>query len=184
MRGSGEDVVGGDLDKLRERPIVGKTKYPVLLARHPRIVPPVQRRVYDHLGPLVRTLRTIPAGHDLAGTIGARNLRKNIRRNPRILPLGGEKVPAVQRSRPQPDHGLPGIRLRLGHVFINELVWTFEFVQTNSFQGRSLRSLLALQLVSTSACQLSTDARPVLSREGFARHARLVARATRYPTSL
>ena len=123
------------LDKLRERTIIGNPEYPVLLARHPRVVPPVQGRIYNDVRPLLGTLRPLPASHDLAGTIGARNLGQDVRRDPRVLPLGGEDVPPVQRRRLQPDDGLPRTRLRLGHVLVDQLVGTFEFVQTNGFHG-------------------------------------------------
>jgi hypothetical protein len=93
-------VVGGHLDELGERPVVGNTEDTVFFSRHPRIVPPVERRVYNDLGPLIRPLGTLSAGYDLAGPVGARNPRKNVRRNPRILPLRSEQIPAIQRRRP------------------------------------------------------------------------------------
>ena len=133
MRGLGENVIRRHLDVLGESPVVRNTENTVLLARHPRVISPVQRRVYNYLGPLIRSLGTVPSGNDLTGTIGARNLRQDIWRNARILALGGEQITTVERRRTQPDYGLAGPRLRFWHLLINELIRTFEFVQTNGF---------------------------------------------------
>src|SRR5215213_779146 len=133
MRGLGEDVIRRYLDELGESPVVRNTENTVLLARHPRVISPVQRRVYNYLSPFVRSLGTVPPGDNLSGTIGARNPGQDVRRDARILPLGGKKIPAVERRSPQPDDSFAGPRLRLRHVLINELVRPLEFVQSNSF---------------------------------------------------
>src|SRR5215211_1046570 len=154
MRGLGEDVIRRYLDELGESPVVRNAENTVLLARHPRVISPVQRRVYNYLSPFVRSLGTVPPGDNLSGTIGARNPGQDVRGDARILPLGGEKIPAVERRRPEPDHGLTRSGLRLRHVLINELVRTLEFVQSNSFHvapfGRSTCQHAALQ----AACQV------------------------------
>src|SRR5215210_5851589 len=141
MRRLGEDVIRRHLDELGEGPVVRNTENTVLLARYPRVLSPVQRRVNNHLGPLVRTIRALSAGDDLAGPIGTWNHRKNLRRDARILPPRSKQIPTVERRRAQPNNGLPRTRLQLAHVLIDELVRTFEFVQSNGFHvapfGRS-----------------------------------------------
>ena len=128
MRGLGEDVIRRYLDELGESPVVRNSENAVLLARHPRVISPVQRRVYNYLGPLVRSLGTVPSGDDLTGTIGARNPGQDVRRDARVLPLGGEQITAVERRRPQPDDGLAGPRLRLRYLLIDELVRSLEYM--------------------------------------------------------
>src|ERR671912_1850807 len=108
MRGLGEDVIRRYLDELGESPVVRNTENAVLLARHPGVISPVQRRVYDYLGPLTRSLGTVPSGDDLTGTIGARNPGQDVRRDARVHPLGGEQITAGVGPPPPPGEGLAG----------------------------------------------------------------------------
>jgi hypothetical protein len=128
--GLGEDVLRGHLDELGEGAVVRNPEDAVLLAGLARVVAPVERRVDDDLGSLVRPRGAVAAGDDLAGAVGAGSGGEIYAR---VLAVRDEEVPAVEGRRAQPNDRLAGTGLGVGDILVAELIWAAEFVKPYRF---------------------------------------------------
>src|SRR5215218_2201075 len=154
MRRLGEDVLRGHLDELGERAVVREAEDAVLLAGFARVVAPVERRVDDHLGALVRSIGALAAGADLAGAVRAQDGRQRLGLRARVLAPGYEDVAAVEGCGVEPDDRLAGTWLGVGSILVAELVGTTKFVQHHRFHEflppvGSISARCLRQLIST-----------------------------------